>query len=84
MRFTVNDNANASIQNGEDVTANGNYYTRPYARKLPAGSANFLGPFGCFRQESQHMLFNPIPEPQSLSLLAIGAVGLLIALRRKK
>jgi hypothetical protein len=23
MRFTVNDNANASIQNGEDVTASG-------------------------------------------------------------
>ena len=26
----------------------------------------------------------PIPEPESLSLLAIGALGLLIALRRKK
>ena len=32
MRFTVNDNANASIQNGEDVTENGTYYTTPYAR----------------------------------------------------
>ncbi|MDD5391313.1 MAG: PEP-CTERM sorting domain-containing protein [Gallionellaceae bacterium] len=27
---------------------------------------------------------NLLPEPESLSLLAIGAVGLLVALRRKK
>lgn len=27
---------------------------------------------------------NPIPEPEALSLLAIGAIGLLVALRRKK
>ena len=27
---------------------------------------------------------NPIPEPESLSLLAIGAVALLMAFRRKK
>lgn len=25
-----------------------------------------------------------LPEPESLSLLAIGAIGLLVALRRKK
>jgi len=27
---------------------------------------------------------NLLPEPESLSLLAIGAVGILLALRRKK
>lgn len=27
---------------------------------------------------------NFVPEPESLSLLAVGAVGLLLALRRKK
>jgi len=28
--------------------------------------------------------FNLLPEPESLSLLAIGALGLMVALRRKK
>ena len=28
--------------------------------------------------------FNLLPEPESISLLAVGAVALLVALRRKK